>query len=543
MSFEGQPIENLTVSRARDLGIETVYQERALADQQSLWRNIFMGREMTKRFGFLDVKGMKEETEKLMVGSMGFTSTAVAPDSVVRTFSGGEKQGVAIVRALHFEAELIVLDEPTMGLSLSETRKLLEFVRHAKASNKSSIFIDHNVFHVYSVADRIVVLDRGAVAGEFLTKEITLDQLVDKMYRVAQTGSMDYTAPRGNAVMTTSQNGEAGPAIQPSAGADSNPIMRLARGHGQQIAIVGVLIVVWTIFLVGAPETFLSPAIYAAYMSTIPFFAVIAIPLTLVIIAGEIDLSFPSIMAMGMVTFMTIFLRTGSVALALPFALLVGFLIGLSNGWLVVHLGIPSIVVTIGTQFFWRGAALVLTGGGGASLVTAKGTPIHTLMVGRLLDYLPLQMLWTVAIAVATWFLLNRHVFGAHIYLIGDNENSARLMGVNVNRTRMLVFAVVGLAAALGGALSSMEVAYFWPTLGEGYLLRTLAPVFLGGTSVFGGSGTVFGTFIGCFVIGAVEAGIVAIGLTGFWTQLIYGVIIIGSVAIQGILNRRFGNG
>jgi simple sugar transport system ATP-binding protein len=189
--FDGQQIDNLTVARARDLGIETVYQERALADLQTLWRNIFMGRELTTNLGFLDVKKMKEETHRLMVGSMGFTSSAVTPESAVRTFSGGEKQGVAIVRALHFEAELVILDEPTMGLSLSETKKLLTFVRGIKEANKSCIFIDHNVFHVYSVADRVVVLDRGMVAGEFLTRDITLDQLVDKMYRVAQTGSID----------------------------------------------------------------------------------------------------------------------------------------------------------------------------------------------------------------------------------------------------------------------------------------------------------------------------------------------------------------
>ena len=189
--FDGRRVGHLTVAKARDLGIETVYQERALANLQTLWRNIFMGRELTTHFGFMDVKKMKEETQKLMVGSMGFTSAAVAPDSVVRTFSGGEKQGVAIVRALHFDAELIILDEPTMGLSLSETRNLLAFVRGIKEANKACVFIDHNVFHVYSVADRVVVLDRGAVAGEFLTKEITLDELIDKMYRVAQTGTMD----------------------------------------------------------------------------------------------------------------------------------------------------------------------------------------------------------------------------------------------------------------------------------------------------------------------------------------------------------------
>jgi simple sugar transport system ATP-binding protein len=189
--FNGEKVENLSVAEARRLGIETVYQERALADLQTLWRNIFMGREVANNLGFLDVKKMRQETENLMVGSMGFTSSAVAPDSVVRTFSGGEKQGVAIVRALYFEAELIILDEPTMGLSLSETRKLLKFVRDIKEAGKSAIFIDHNVFHVYSVADRVVVLDRGMVAGEFLTKDITLDQLMDKMYRVAQTGHMD----------------------------------------------------------------------------------------------------------------------------------------------------------------------------------------------------------------------------------------------------------------------------------------------------------------------------------------------------------------
>ena len=110
---------------------------------------------------------------------------------MVRTFSGGEKQGVAIVRALYFEADLIILDEPTMGLSLSETSKLLDFVRSIKEANKACIFIDHNIFHVYSVADRIVVLDRGSVAGEFLTKDITMEQLIEKMYRVAHTGSMD----------------------------------------------------------------------------------------------------------------------------------------------------------------------------------------------------------------------------------------------------------------------------------------------------------------------------------------------------------------
>ena len=89
--------------KARELGVETVYQERALAELQTLWRNIFLGRELKNRVGLLDVKKMKLETDRLMLESMGFTSTAVTPESIIGTFSGGEKQGVAIVRALYFD--------------------------------------------------------------------------------------------------------------------------------------------------------------------------------------------------------------------------------------------------------------------------------------------------------------------------------------------------------------------------------------------------------------------------------------------------------
>jgi simple sugar transport system permease protein len=122
---------------------------------------------------------------------------------------------------------------------------------------------------------------------------------------------------------------------------------------------------------------------------------------------------------------------------------------------------------------------------------------------------------------------------------VGDNADSARLMGVDVARRKMMAFAIVGVAAAFSGLLASLEVNYFWPTLGEGYLLKTLSSVFLGGTSVFGGTGTVFGTFVASFIIGAIEAGIVSVGMAGFWTQFIYGLIIVISVAIQTILSRK----
>jgi len=191
--FGGEEVRGLTVAKARALGVETVYQERALADQLSLWRNIFMGRPSSRRLGFLNVRKMRRLTAQLMGDSMGFTSVALTPDTHVTGLSGGERQGLAIVRALHFEADIIILDEPTMGLSLKETDKLLHFVRGIRAAGRSALLIDHNIFHVYSVADRIVVLDRGRVAGEFPTARYSLDEVTDIMREVAETGS--FTEP------------------------------------------------------------------------------------------------------------------------------------------------------------------------------------------------------------------------------------------------------------------------------------------------------------------------------------------------------------
>ena len=161
--FKGDLIGDWSVARARSLGIETVYQERALCEKQPIWRT---------KWGLLDVRKMCEESARLMREHMGFASAAVHPDNVVTTMSGGEKQGVAITRALYFDAQLVILDEPTMGLSLTETKKTVDFVSNIKKVGKSAIFIDHNIFHVYPVVDRLYVLDRGHGTGVPLTADM-----------------------------------------------------------------------------------------------------------------------------------------------------------------------------------------------------------------------------------------------------------------------------------------------------------------------------------------------------------------------------------
>ncbi len=325
-----------------------------------------------------------------------------------------------------------------------------------------------------------------------------------------------------------------------SPAAGRGTISQLARTYSLQIGIVFVALFIWVLFLIGSPRTFLAGDIYIAFMSTTPFFALMAIPLTLVVITGEIDLSFGSIMAFGMTAFSVVFTATQSVWLGFFACLLAGLGAGILNGIIVVKIGIPSLVTTIGTQFFWAGVVLVVTNGAGMGMTPVRDTILYPALVGRIGGVIPAQFVWTIVFAAVVWFFLNRHRFGAHVYLTGDNVESARLMGVNVDLTKIITFAIVGFAAAFAGFVVSEEVLYFWPTLGGGYMLNTLASVFLGGTSVFGGMGTIFGTFVASFIIGSINAGIVAANLTGYWTQLIYGLIIVVSVALQTVLGKRF---
>jgi simple sugar transport system permease protein len=312
--------------------------------------------------------------------------------------------------------------------------------------------------------------------------------------------------------------------------------MRQAR---LEISISAVMLGIFILFIIGNPRVFTRFDIYYSFMSTIPFFGIMALAMTPVVTLGEMDLSFPSVLALSALLFGKVFTLTGNIWLAVLVCLTIGVLAGALNAFLIIWVGIPSLVATIGTMFFFRGMVNVIAQGKGIPLVAAKTTLVYTLSVGRIGGVIPAQAVWMLFLGIAFWLLMNRHRFGSHVLFVGDNMDSSRMMGINVEWVKTIVFMQMGFFAAFAGILSTLEVTYFWPSQGQGYLLTTLAAVFIGGTSVFGGMGTILGTFVGAIIIGSLEAGIIAIGLTGFWIQFIYGLIIIVSVSIYAILLKR----
>jgi len=180
--LEGQEVSFASPQEARERGIETIYQDLALADNLSIGANIFLGREpMTKRFGFLPVldrKKMAQAAKETMALLDFHVSRMEAP---VSNFSGGQRQAVAIGRAVYWNARILIMDEPTAALGVPEQRKVISLIHQLKAQGRGVIFISHNLQDIFAVSDRIVVLRRGVMAGERRIADTTHDEVVKLM--------------------------------------------------------------------------------------------------------------------------------------------------------------------------------------------------------------------------------------------------------------------------------------------------------------------------------------------------------------------------
>ncbi len=196
ISWKGQPVRITSVKTARGLGIETVYQDRAVVGNLSVAQNIFMGREPVKRLGFLqrvDKAKMRLEAERL---ARDLELNIPSPDQQVRFCSGGEMQGVAISRAMHFRASLVILDEPTTALAVSGVHRVLNFIRRLRDEDIACLFVTHNLHDVHAVADRFVIMHQGTVIAKRAKKDVTVEQLTSLQLAGTGSGEKKHDATR-----------------------------------------------------------------------------------------------------------------------------------------------------------------------------------------------------------------------------------------------------------------------------------------------------------------------------------------------------------
>ncbi len=337
----------------------------------------------------------------------------------------------------------------------------------------------------------------------------------------------------------------------PQRGAARRDIRRDPRMLFLQLRTLIALFILAIVFSFTAPS-FLTSGNLVIMVKQVALNAILGVGMTFVILTGGIDLSVGSIVGLaGMVAGglineglllpmfgLSVFFN---IPIVIVMTLAVGALIGMINGFVITRLNVTPFIATLGMLYLARGAALLRSNG--ATFPNLVGNPtlgntgFPLLGTGTLLG-LPYPIWVMLVFALIATFVATKTPFGRQVYAVGGNERAAELSGVRVNRTKIIVYMISGFCAAVVGLIITSQLVAAHPATGTSYELNAIAVVVLGGTSLSGGRGSIFGTIIGAFVIGVLNNGMVLIGLSDFVQTAITGFVIIAAVVIDQFQQR-----
>jgi simple sugar transport system permease protein len=308
-----------------------------------------------------------------------------------------------------------------------------------------------------------------------------------------------------------------------------------------QFASFVILCVVLVAFAIG-DEKFLSPLNVSNMMAFLPELGIIALGMTLLMTAGEFDLSVGAVFALAPVAVM---LLVQNAAWDLGLALLVGLAICIAIGWingiLVTKVGISSFLVTLSMLLIVRGAALYITQGFPLKSWDQPG-PLVTLLAGSFSIgsfRLYTSLWWFIGLTLLTAYILNYSKLGNWISAIGSNRSAAIARGVPADRVKIWLFILTSVLAGLAGMISAFRISAASPVAGTGYELEVIAMVVVGGTALYGGRGTILGTVVGAFMLRAIRNGIVLIGVPGLAYNIFVGAIILVMLVLHALLQKN----
>ncbi|MGQ9615538.1 MAG: ABC transporter permease [Spirochaetota bacterium] len=253
---------------------------------------------------------------------------------------------------------------------------------------------------------------------------------------------------------------------------------------------------------------------------------IVSIGMTLIILTGGIDLSVGAILSFAINIGGQGVVQGWPIWIVYPFMILLGLLLGWINGFLITRINVPALIITLGTMNIYRGTIMVITKG---KYITP--IPSHYNLIGT--GFVPFIIL-ALVLGVFIFITLTTR-FGRNLFAIGGSEQSAIYSGVPVRRYKMIVYVISGFLSALAGMILVGKSGFIQPQAGIGYELNAIAAVVIGGTSIFGGSGTVLGTFLGSVMIGLILAGLTMLAVNPYWIGLITGVLIILAIAVDSL--------
>jgi ribose transport system permease protein len=317
------------------------------------------------------------------------------------------------------------------------------------------------------------------------------------------------------------------------AGVEARRGLLSVREFGIFCAALSIFLLLWIL----TPE-FRSSSNLLNVVRQVSLMGIIATGMTFLFIAGELDLSVGT-----MYGFLAMIMAELSIAngwspwLAAPVTVLLGSVFGWFNGFMVTRFKIPAFIITLGMLSVFRGATLVLSNGYPISGLQAPA--FRQLTAGYIGGVLPVQILWLAVVMLVGGFALASTRFGYHVYATGGNATAAANVGIRTNRIKIACFVLTGALAGLAAALLVGWLRGASPLTGQGFELDVIAAVIIGGTNLFGGSGSVVGTFLGAVIIGMIANGLVLLGVSAFWEPIAKGAIIVAAVLLDILIRKR----
>lgn len=305
-----------------------------------------------------------------------------------------------------------------------------------------------------------------------------------------------------------------------------------------EIGAVGSFLFLFIIFSV-VEKNFISPLNWGGILALVSEIGILVLGITLLMISGEFDISIGSNMAFTGVIFANLAnIEKFPQGVAFIIALVAGMIIGAINAIITLKIRIPSFITTLGTMMLWRGFVLGAAGGRGYTSYEKAGSSFAKIFNINFYGPFKISLFWLLLVFIILYFILNKTKFGNSVFAVGGNPEAARSMGINVDRIKFINFVIVGLLAGLAGVISVARFKSIDPLQGKGLELNAIAAVVIGGTALYGGRGTLFGSIIGVVIISMIGTFLVMFGVGAYWFQSVIGLILIVAVFLNTKLRR-----
>ena len=435
-----------------------------------------------------------------------------------RELSGGNQQKVVLAKWLQTKPRVLILDEPTRGIDVGAKAEVHHLMAELARQGVAILMISSDLPEVLAMSDRVLVMREGRITGRFERGEATQEKIM--------------------AAAVASAAAEDG-GIKHEKRASASVFRHFSRFR--ELGIAAVVLITFIVCALLQPR-FLAAENLRSIMLFLPLIVVIAMGQMMVIVSRNIDLSVGSILGFAAIVVGNLYISHPDMPLWVAglVAAGVGGAMGLLNGVLVALLRVPAIIATLGTLTAYRGLIFIYSGG---RQVDNNDLPASLI---RLSQTSPIGIPWivifavAVAIAAAIWLRYTRT--GREIFAIGSNPHAAALRGIPVRRVLLLIFTITGVLSGVAGVMFASRFGYVNPvTTGAAMELIVISAVVIGGTNVFGGSGTVLGVVLGCVMLGIVSVALPMLGVSAFWQLALYGLAILMAATVDTFIQRRTG--